>query len=239
MARRNRNSSRRESAPGWVWMLFGLGLGLIVAIGVYLRAPTGARTAEPTRSGRRRRRRTAGRAHNARGAARRRRTDSSRESLRVLRDPAAVRGRRVPTTTRRASAAARPRPAEAPGSYLLQAGSFSAAADADRLQGQSRAARVRIARAARHDRRRRVQPRAHRPDRRPRRRQTHAAAASRRRHRHAADAGPEVTVALRPASVVGQRLAKIDAQRAQLAIEVRALHADALRELADLAAAEQ
>jgi cell division protein FtsN len=30
--------------------------------------------------------------------------------------------------------AARPRPAEPPGSFLLQAGSFSAAADADRLQ---------------------------------------------------------------------------------------------------------
>ena len=36
MARRNHNSRRRESTPGWVWMLFGLGLGLIVAIGVYL-----------------------------------------------------------------------------------------------------------------------------------------------------------------------------------------------------------
>ncbi len=32
---------RQEEAPGWVWMLFGLGLGLIIALGVYLnRAPT-------------------------------------------------------------------------------------------------------------------------------------------------------------------------------------------------------
>ena len=34
----------------------------------------------------------------------------------------------------RPTTASRPRPAEAPGSFLLQAGSFSAAADADRLQ---------------------------------------------------------------------------------------------------------
>src|SRR5262245_60814849 len=45
MARRNRNSSRNKSAPGWVWMLFGLSLGLIVAIGVYLRAPSAPRAA--------------------------------------------------------------------------------------------------------------------------------------------------------------------------------------------------
>ena len=40
----------------------------------------------------------------------------------------------VPDDDPPARAAARPRPAEAPGSFLLQAGSFSAAADADRLQ---------------------------------------------------------------------------------------------------------
>ena len=46
MARRNRHSRRSEAAPGWVWMLFGLGLGLIVAIGVYLRSPVDSEIAE-------------------------------------------------------------------------------------------------------------------------------------------------------------------------------------------------
>src|SRR5689334_9245470 len=45
MARRNQNSRRSHAAPGWVWMLFGLSVGLIVAIGVYLRTPPAARTA--------------------------------------------------------------------------------------------------------------------------------------------------------------------------------------------------
>src|SRR5690606_6269300 len=40
-------------------------------------------------------------------------------------------------------------------------------------------------------------------------------------------------------SVVGQGLAEVDAERAELAVEVRALHADPLRELSDLPAAEQ
>ena len=33
MARRKRKS---DEAPGWVWMLFGLGIGLIIAFGVYM-----------------------------------------------------------------------------------------------------------------------------------------------------------------------------------------------------------
>lgn len=33
MARRKRKS---DEAPGWVWMLFGLGIGLIIALGVYM-----------------------------------------------------------------------------------------------------------------------------------------------------------------------------------------------------------
>lgn len=39
MARRKRKRSSDE-APGWVWMLFGLGIGLIIALGVYLNTRT-------------------------------------------------------------------------------------------------------------------------------------------------------------------------------------------------------
>jgi cell division protein FtsN len=128
MARRNR-ASRKESLPGWVSMLFGLGLGLIVAVGVYLRAPSSPRVTEIAVA------------------------DSEA--------PAEVPAPRTPSAQRTApaenrfdfyeilpqfevavpddagpprSGARAPRAAQAPGSYLLQAGSFSAAADADRLK---------------------------------------------------------------------------------------------------------
>ena len=37
MARRNRKTKKAESAPGWIWMLFGLAIGLVIAAGVYFR----------------------------------------------------------------------------------------------------------------------------------------------------------------------------------------------------------
>jgi cell division protein FtsN len=150
MARRNRNSSRKESAPGWVWMLFGLSMGLMVAIVAYLRAPGSLPASEPA----------------ARSAA-----------AQPASQPAAPRATRpsseqtAPTENRfefyeilpqfevvvpeddapRATAAARPRAAETPGTFLLQAGSFSAPADADRLKAnlallgfESHVQRVRI-----------------------------------------------------------------------------------------------
>jgi cell division protein FtsN len=130
MARRNHNSRRSESAPGWVWMLFGLGLGLTVALGVYLRAPAGARAPEASATA----------PVPAQTASPRARTEERSKAApeaggnrfgfyEILPQLEVV----VPDDSP-ARAAARPPPAEAPGSYLLQAGSFSAAADADRLQ---------------------------------------------------------------------------------------------------------
>jgi cell division protein FtsN len=128
MARRN--SRRKESAPGWVWMTFGLGLGLIVAIGVYLRTPGTAPApaarvaavqpaeAQPVRA-------------EPRSAARAAAAEERFSFYEVLPEFEVV----VPDDDERAApAAARRAPPEAPGSFLLQAGSFSAAADADRLQ---------------------------------------------------------------------------------------------------------
>jgi cell division protein FtsN len=136
MARRNHNSRRDEATPGWVWMLFGLGLGLIVAIGVYLRAPGGARTPES---------RAAAVAETALPRA----IPTAAQAEEPQQQRAATEGNRfefyeilpqfevvVPEDDGPAAATAttRPRPAAAPGSFLLQAGSFSAAADADRLK---------------------------------------------------------------------------------------------------------
>lgn len=135
MARRNHNSRRRESAPGWVWMLFGLGLGLIVAIGVYLRAPADVRpppststvTVQPATT-----RQAAGAARQSEqsSAQRAAAAENRFEFYEILPQFEVV----VPEDEPPAAPTARRRPAEAPGSFLLQAGSFSAAADADRLQ---------------------------------------------------------------------------------------------------------
>lgn len=35
-----RKRKQNEEAPGWVWMLFGLAIGLIIALGVYINKPS-------------------------------------------------------------------------------------------------------------------------------------------------------------------------------------------------------
>lgn len=113
-------------------MSFGLGIGLIVALGVYLRTPAGARTSEPS---------TVAQAPPAAGTAKPAETPAAPptekngnrfEFYEIL--PQLEVAVAVPDDDAPARAAARPRPTEAPGSFLLQAGSFNAAADADRLQ---------------------------------------------------------------------------------------------------------
>ncbi|HJR70625.1 MAG TPA: SPOR domain-containing protein [Gammaproteobacteria bacterium] len=118
---------RNESAPGWVWMLFGLGLGLIVALGVYLRVPP---TGEPsTRTGPAAT--TSPRTASPRQTATAPREENRFEFYEILPQIEVA----VPeSSSERATRPARQPPAAAPGSYLLQAGSFSAAGDADRLQ---------------------------------------------------------------------------------------------------------
>jgi cell division protein FtsN len=131
MARRNNNSRRNDSAPGWVWMLFGLGLGLIVAVGVYLRSPLQPASDTPA-------------------AARNSPAPTQRAAARTAPAtpaPAAAAENRfdfyeilpqfeveVPAAEARSTPSVRTHPVDEPGSYLLQAGSFGAAADADRLQ---------------------------------------------------------------------------------------------------------
>jgi cell division protein FtsN len=111
-------------------MLFGLSLGLIVAIGVYLRAPARTSAAEPTTAAAERpAQRTP--ARGAAAAAERAAPAENRfEFYEILPQYEVV----VADDDAPAAAGARRRPAETPGSYLLQVGSYSAAADADRAQ---------------------------------------------------------------------------------------------------------
>lgn len=115
-------------------MLFGLGLGLMIAIGVYIRAPSAARppaAREQTSS-------TATAKPAARPATRvaaatpegDKPAENRFEFYEILPQYEVV----VPDEKTPATGSARPRPAATPGSYLLQAGSFSAAADADRMK---------------------------------------------------------------------------------------------------------
>jgi cell division protein FtsN len=133
MGRRNRHSSRKESTPGWVWMLFGLSLGLVVAIGVYLRAPARPVAAVPaSQAAPPAAQRSAARAAErvaAASAARETPPENRFDFYEILPQAEVV----VSDDTAR-GAGAKPRPSQPPGTYLLQAGSFSAAADADRLK---------------------------------------------------------------------------------------------------------
>jgi cell division protein FtsN len=124
-------------------MLFGLAIGLIVALGVYLRVPPAgeprARTAIAP---------TAPRTTPSRPAPAAAEDENRFEFYDILPQREVV----VPESNEPARRRDRRQaPAAAPGSYLIQAGSFSAAADADRLQAslgllgfESHVQRVRI-----------------------------------------------------------------------------------------------
>ena len=139
MARRNRKTKKAESAPGWIWMLFGLAIGLVVAAGVYFRRAPSAdhgATAEraapaPTTPDRASARRGApargAAANNSEGA---KASDQRFDFYDILPQYEVV----VPEVETAAGPSARAKPVDEPGSYVLQAGSFGAAADAEKLK---------------------------------------------------------------------------------------------------------
>jgi cell division protein FtsN len=106
----------------------------VIAVGVYLRTPpgpgpaTGSAAAAPSSPQPQPRRATE--PPPAQRAAAEPQAENRFEFYEILPQLEVV----VPESTEPATAATRARPAETPGSFLLQAGSFAAAADADRLQ---------------------------------------------------------------------------------------------------------
>src|SRR5882672_8396815 len=132
MARRNRNSRTKDPAPGWLWMLFGLVLGLVVAGGVYFsRSPAtpSAVSAPAQRQSKRAPPAASARAEAAGGDAQRS-GEPQFDFYEILPQYEVV----VPEVETAASPRSRSKPVEEPGSYVLQAGSFRALGDADRLQ---------------------------------------------------------------------------------------------------------
>jgi cell division protein FtsN len=110
-------------------MLFGLSLGLIVAAGVYLRGPSGTRPAEPTAIAAERPAQRPAALVAAATTERAEPAENRFEFYEILPQYEVV----VADDAAPASGARR-RPASTPGSYLLQVGSYSSAADADRTQ---------------------------------------------------------------------------------------------------------
>ena len=140
MARRNRKRKKAESAPGWIWMLFGLAIGLVIAAGVYFRrapspgdhAATSERTTPAPAAAERA---PARRGAPARGAApsngdAAKTSDQRFDFYDILPQYEVV----VPEVETAAGPSARAKPVDEPGSYVLQAGSFGAAADAEKLK---------------------------------------------------------------------------------------------------------
>ncbi|HEX5047405.1 MAG TPA: SPOR domain-containing protein [Gammaproteobacteria bacterium] len=138
MAKSNRSTRRKDPAPGWAWMLLGLALGLVVAGGVYLRGaspskPRAASGESPSAASKppaasRQPSTQASRAARAGDAAK---SDEPRfDFYETLPKYEVV----IPEVETAASPAVRAKPIEEPGSYVLQAGSFGAAADAERLK---------------------------------------------------------------------------------------------------------
>ncbi|MBN1237921.1 MAG: SPOR domain-containing protein [Gammaproteobacteria bacterium] len=144
MARRTRRSRREADAHGFAWMLVGLGLGLLVAAGVYFSdfradeggaAPAAARTprAEPAEepAPAPARSRTGSSAESAAEAAAVPESESRFDFYDILPSYEVV----VPEVESVSSTpAAAPAAVEAPGSYILQTGSFRSHGDADRMQ---------------------------------------------------------------------------------------------------------
>ena len=148
MARSKRNTRRRESAPGWLWMLLGIGIGLVIAAGVYYRRPGSPGSARPRRN------RPLPDSARATPAETPRGKSAAQSKGRAA--PAARQPRRPPPRAERrfefydilpqyevvvpeveavvGAGAARVKPIHEPGSYVLQAGSFGAAADADKVK---------------------------------------------------------------------------------------------------------
>ncbi|MBA3564454.1 MAG: SPOR domain-containing protein [Gammaproteobacteria bacterium] len=122
-----RNSRRKrrgvENAPGWIWMLVGLGIGLCVALVVYLRdrpdVPVPASTVVSPASD--------ALEESAEGP------DADRSATRfdfyeMLPKFEVV----IPETEREVRPDTAPAAVASPGAYVLQAGSFASYADADR-----------------------------------------------------------------------------------------------------------
>ncbi len=128
MAKRQRRSSQSEY-PGWVWMLFGLGIGLSVALAIYLkdRVPDLSIPKPPQSL-----QAPVASAVDDNGETPEEPPESRFDFYDMLPNFEVI----IPEQEPDVSADTEPRAVVKPGVYVLQAGSFSAYADADRRRAE-------------------------------------------------------------------------------------------------------
>lgn len=131
--RRSSRSRRKQEYPGWVWMLFGLAIGLSVAFAVYMKDSRPLASSAP-----------AGRLPASLDSA----LDDNGETVAAV-EPSESREDRfdfyemlpnfevvIPEVEPDVERDSEPRAVEEPGIYILQAGSFTKLEDADRRRAQ-------------------------------------------------------------------------------------------------------
>jgi cell division protein FtsN len=125
--KRKTRRAKKATTPGWVWMLFGLAVGLSVAVAIYVkdRQPSegivDTRSAAPTKPKR-----------ASKGKLQEPASSSRYAFYDMLPNFEVV----IPEEDVDARPDVKPDPVTAPGIYVLQAGSFSSYADADRAKAQ-------------------------------------------------------------------------------------------------------
>jgi cell division protein FtsN len=130
-SKRRKKTTRKQDYPGWVWMLFGLAIGLSVAFAIFVRdrqpAEPAVRNTEPA---------SLGSAIDDNGEVAQQNEESPQESrftfYNVLPNFEVVIPEQEPDVT----ADVEPQAVIEPGVYVLQAGSFSRFEDADRRRAE-------------------------------------------------------------------------------------------------------
>lgn len=133
MARKRRSRKQNNDFPGWVWMLFGLAIGLAVALAIYIQEPATVQVArqapEPTRQAAQ----PAPAIDNNGESATAEEVPEQRFTFYDMLPAFEV---EVPNEGAEVTIEAEPRAVTEPGAYLLQAGSFSKYEDAERRRAQ-------------------------------------------------------------------------------------------------------
>ena len=134
-SKRRRTASRKQEYPGWVWMIFGLAIGLSVAFAIYVRdgqpAPPPAAARQPASL-----ESAIDDNHETPGAAASAAAEEPKESRFTFYDMLPNFEVVIPEQEPDVRKDVEPRAVVTPGLYILQAGSFTRYEDADRRRAE-------------------------------------------------------------------------------------------------------